>query len=88
MIDGHVKAKPNFDIWKIEKLICPVGRQKELVFQHNHVLDVPDPLNSQCSVGAGIMKLLNPQLSNDEQFDWFKRHRRPIKLSVSAYLQV
>ena len=38
--------------------------------------------------GSGIMKLLNPQLSTDGQFDWSKMHRRPIKLSVSAYLQV
>ena len=38
--------------------------------------------------GAGTMKLLNLQLSTTGQFDWSKMHRRPIKLSVSAYLQV
>ena len=38
--------------------------------------------------GGGIMKLLNLQLSTDGQFDWSKRHGLPIKLSISAYLQV
>ena len=38
--------------------------------------------------GAGIMKLLNLQVSTDRQFDWSPVSFKPIKLSVSAYLQV
>ena len=38
--------------------------------------------------GAGIMNLLNLQVSTDRQFDWSPVPFRPIKLSVSAYLGV
>ena len=34
--------------------------------------------------GAGIMKLINLQVSTDGQFDWSSVPFRPIKLSVSA----
>ena len=34
--------------------------------------------------GAGIMNLLNLQVSTDRQFDWSPVPFRPIKLSVSA----